>query len=523
MNWSKYKYWILFILVVSGIFVACTTSKEAKVNAIIKGAEFSSSQKYFNNRKELMKAEADIRFDADAKLLDTTELIANRFFLQLKKREIARMKDRKKYPPSSYFLEIKSFIDQSPFYLTVQTIPKGAMLQGHIQTIGDYKGLLNNASYLDDCYIYIGSDNDSWTRNALRFANKPPSRKWRSLQAMKGIVGEGFMDEMYHNITLGRDDYPYEKIPEEYEKSLQRVDGIVSYKPLFQDYVYNSLKSLVRDNVTYVELHSSFNGMYNLDRSYFNPFTELDLYVAARNKIQREHPDFDFKVIYSVGQSQKRKTLLEHYEVALGLKKKYPDVLGGFDFASIDYTKEEFEIFLEKYLEVQEAHNVESELALFYSPSESEKQLNNGIYDAVLLDCKRIGYAYHLLKYPLLMEMVKEQNIAVEVSPISNQVLGYTADLRDHPAKIYLNHGIPVVLGSENQGIMDFTYSHQFYEAIMAWDLDLAGVKQLILNSIRYSNQPKWKKQQMEDLWRSRWKKFIQQLIDRSKIEVIEY
>ena len=121
------------------------------------------------------------------------------------------------------------------------------------------------------------------------------------------------------------------------------------------------------------------------------------------------------------------------------------------------------------------------------------------------------------------MNLIKEKDIAVEISPISNQVLGYTADLRDHPGKIYLNHGIPVVLGSENQGIMKFSYSHQFYEAAIAWNLDLKGIKQLILNSIQYCNLPPSKKQMMEDLWQSRWKKFINQLVERSKIEVIEY
>ena len=121
------------------------------------------------------------------------------------------------------------------------------------------------------------------------------------------------------------------------------------------------------------------------------------------------------------------------------------------------------------------------------------------------------------------LNLIKEKGLAIEISPISNQVLGYSANLRDHPGKIFLNHGLPVVLGSENQGIMKFSFSHQFYEAAIAWDLDLAGIKQLILNSIRYSNQPTWKKQIMEDLWRSRWKKFIKQLVQRSKIEVIEY
>ena len=175
-------------------------------------------------------------------------------------------------------------------------------------------------------------------------------------------------------------------------------------------------------------------------------------------------------------------------------------------------------------MEVQENPNsAKAGIGLFFNPDESDKTMDDHIYDAVLLECKRIGYGYELTKFPLLMNLIKEKGLAIEISPISNQVLGYSANLSDHPGKIFLKHGLPVVLGSENQGIMKFSFSHQFYEAAIAWDLDLAGIKQLILNSIRYSNQPTWKKQIMEDLWRSRWKKFIKQLVQRSKIEVIEY
>lgn len=43
--------------------------------------------------------------------------------------------------------------------------------------------------------------------------------------------------------------------------------------------------------------------------------------------------------------------------------------------------------------------------------------------DAIMLGSKRIGHGYALSKHPLLLKMVKDMDIAVEVNPISNQVV----------------------------------------------------------------------------------------------------
>lgn len=39
-----------------------------------------------------------------------------------------------------------------------------------------------------------------------------------------------------------------------------------------------------------------------------------------------------------------------------------------------------------------------------------------------MLGSKRIGHGYALSKHPLLLNIVKERDIAIEVNPISNQV-----------------------------------------------------------------------------------------------------
>lgn len=49
-------------------------------------------------------------------------------------------------------------------------------------------------------------------------------------------------------------------------------------------------------------------------------------------------------------------------------------------------------------------------------------KIDENLIDAVLLNTTRIGHGYALYSHPYLYEKAKEQQIAVEVCPISNQV-----------------------------------------------------------------------------------------------------
>lgn len=42
--------------------------------------------------------------------------------------------------------------------------------------------------------------------------------------------------------------------------------------------------------------------------------------------------------------------------------------------------------------------------------------------DAILLGTLRIGHGYALSKHPVVLQQMKERDIAVEVNPLSNQV-----------------------------------------------------------------------------------------------------
>ena len=151
-------------------------------------------------------------------------------------------------------------------------------------------------------------------------------------------------------------------------------------------------------------------------------------------------------------------------------------------------------------------------LPLFLHSGETSRAESENLYDALLLGAPRIGHGLALVRHPLLMELARDRGIAIEVCPVSNQVLGYVGDLRAHPAVAYINAGIPVVLSPDDPGMMRHTFSHDFYEAFMAWDLDLRELKQLAMNSLLHSAMNPEEKRRALEVWRKRWAEFVRWL-----------
>ncbi|MBN8571247.1 MAG: adenosine kinase, partial [Ignavibacteria bacterium] len=129
-----------------------------------------------------------------------------------------------------------------------------------------------------------------------------------------------------------------------------------------------------------------------------------------------------------------------------------------------------------------------SSLPFYFHDGESTLPSDLNLYDAIALKTKRIGHGINLFRFPILEQIAKRDNICLEVSPLSNQILGYVQNLRMHPASGYINKGIPVAISSDDPQIFNYKgLSYDFWTAYMAWELDLKQVKRLALNSLMYS------------------------------------
>jgi adenosine deaminase CECR1 len=87
------------------------------------------------------------------------------------------------------------------------------------------------------------------------------------------------------------------------------------------------------------------------------------------------------------------------------------------------------------------------------------------------------------------MKIVKEKGICIECCPVSNFVLGYITDLRNHPVRGLLHAGLPVSINPDDPGFMNYEgVTLDYVYSYLAWDLDIADLKQLCLNSLIYSS-----------------------------------
>ncbi len=94
---------------------------------------------------------------------------------------------------------------------------------------------------------------------------------------------------------------------------------------------------------------------------------------------------------------------------------------------------------------------------------------------------------------------------------MSNIVLGYTNDLRCHPIRSMLAKGLPVTISPDDPGFYDYEGTTLDYVyCFMAWDLDLCDLKQLAINTIKYSSVSEAEKDTLSKFFDDRWHRFIE-------------
>jgi adenosine deaminase CECR1 len=485
-EWVMKRSLILFVCLLS--FWGCGSMPQ-KQGSVPRATDDTDT--YMKAREELKAAELGLRIGAGIELTAAEEK-ANRRLMALKRDDIERT--RAYFPPAHNFLksETKQLIDRSPILEIMKRLPKGGILHGHGLAMGDYHWLVKNATYHRDCYIYQGQEEPP-RRGSMTISAESPGEGWRLVNDLRKSADdvEAFDEELYRSITLGEEDLDQPDIWAEFRICFARSMGLVMGE-FFDGYCDKLLRDLIAENVQYVETRSDIGSREVIDR------------------IRRDHPEFGVKYIFSVSRAASREHLAERLSRALDLRAEDPSSMIGFDLVEEEDQYHSTLFFIDELLGARgEAGRRGLTLPFYLHSGESNWTENENVLDAVLLDSRRIGHGLALFKHPLLMQRVKERGIAIEVCPISNQVLGYVADLRNHPAVLYIANGLPVVVCPDDQGIWRATFSHDFYAAFMAWGLDLKDLKQLAMNSLLYSAMAPEEKERALRYWRGKWEEFI--------------
>ena len=154
------------------------------------------------------------------------------------------------------------------------------------------------------------------------------------------------------------------------------------------------------------------------------------------------------------------------------------------------------------------------DIHLYMHGGESLSAENENLVDAYLLGVSRVGHGLNLYRYPGLLERYARAEICLEVCVISNQTLGYTRDIRSHPAVEYLRRGVAMALCSDDPVYQENeTLTDDFFAAALCWNLNLADLKQLGINSIVYSGLDPREKTELLRAYRGQWNSFIDEAL----------
>ena len=83
--------------------------------------------------------------------------------------------------------------------------------------------------------------------------------------------------------------------------------------------------------------------------------------------------------------------------------------------------------------------DLKNKINFYLHAGESQFSENENVVEALLLKSKWIGHGFNIALHPYLVDLAIEQDVCLEICPISNYLLGYTLDLRNHPAWFLIN------------------------------------------------------------------------------------
>ena len=460
-----------------------------------------------------MKQDSQQYFDAGV-VLNEKELQLNERLVAMQQQLLQKYKDEHFFPPARDFYQSKKHIEETELFALIRDMPKGGILHLHTGAIGDADWMIRNAWQTPEMYVYWGDNEEKYIRGAFQAFEKGKAPE--GFVQVRQLINE--QQDAYQQLRsylvfdeeMDRDSVD---IWGEFEKIFGRINQFINYRPVYEDYVVHGLQLLAEDNIQHAELRGPFlDVFYDLDHPQGTMGIEslVSTFENIKRRIHEIDPAFTYTFIHCSLRFRDRPRIWKEMQEVYQHRQRYPDLLKGFDLVAEEDNGHSTLYHAKEFLRLDSLGNTGIPLPLYLHDGESNWASSANLYDAVLLGTKRIGHGFNLFRFPHLLELVKQQNICMEINPLSNQILGYIRDLRNHPASTYLRRGINCTINSDDPLIFDYHgLSYDFWSAFMAWELDLASLKQLAQNSIVYSSLGEEEKEVALRVWEERWGQWV--------------
>lgn len=431
--------------------------------------------------------------------------------------------------PGMMFALAKKRMESSKTFRILKKMPKGALLHCHLGAMNSYDILVDDA--LDTANMCISADAPLSSPKALesvpfifRHSSKMEDRHGSALWF------DSYESNKFVPLTEAADSFPnggrdgfkawvQSRITITEEESLKHhlgqnqiwrkmtscfpiVDSLIRYEPILRKFVRSMLEQLTEDGVRWVDIRADFvmpfyrAGADDADEGHEGFMSTLQGAIDEFKNSEAGSGFWGARLIWTAIRIFDRRTIVEDMKECIRLKQLFPDLICGFDFVGqedlgrslADLTPE---IFWFKKRCVEEGVDI----PFYFHAGETlgtGDEVDENMFDAILLGTRRIGHGLTLYKHPLLIDMVKEKKIHIESCPISNEVLRLTGSIMSHPLPALLARGVSCSLSNDDPAILGQGTSgmtHDFCQAFLGWEnLGLEGLASMAENSVRYAS-----------------------------------
>jgi adenosine deaminase CECR1 len=471
---------------------------------------------YMSERSKLLAADNQQRFDNDL-VLSKEEKSAALVLKGMQMQLLDQYRAEKFFPPSRTFYQSKKKIESTALFKLIEKMPKGGALHLHTEGTTSITWVVNTVLSTANAYVFWGKDNNKYTKGQIEFFTKATAPAGFYLATELNTKYKTFKTQLYKLLTFSSETTgDSAQVWKEFELCFNRIRDFVAYKPLFEAYYLEGFRELIKDHIQYAELRAIVSpALYDLSHSkesnYYSTDSIIRYFKEVAQQLKGTDPDFKFRLVYTFIRGFGKKQVDAEFVNAFRMQAKYPEIISGFDLVGEEDRGHTTGYFMDTWMKRDSLEKVFGlKMDYLFHDGESNWVSDENLYDAVLLGSKRIGHGFNLFLFPSLYEEIKKRNCAIELCPLSSQLLNFTRDLRSHPGIGYLRNGIQCVLSSDDPSIFGFSgLSYDFWSACMAWELDLKALKKLALNSLQYSTLQANEKRQVLEVFDKRWQAFI--------------
>lgn len=483
-----------------------------------------SYEKYNETRWKLLTSEDRVYFGHDM-ALTPEERKLNEILMKAKDEEIHEgFLAPINFTGARHFFKVLDRINKSKVFQLIRKMPKGGVLHAHDTALLSTDKLMKFLEWENlwicdakaEIRFWFAKTQNDINKECLNFEGK--SDNWTLVQ--EKTKETAFLQRVRAAFTLLTDtpETKYRDIQEVWGEFLNKffaIEGLVGYVEVWKEYFRQTLLEFQEDGVQYLEFRGLLPPVYDLNGRFLTKLEIVEAYTDVLNTFLKENNDFiGAKFIYAPLRLVSSPEIAKYRETFLELKTKYPNFIAGFDLVGPEDTSFPLKNFYEELDKFPQDTN------FFFHAGETNwngLDVDENLFDAVLLGTKRIGHGYAVVKHPKILSEIKNRGIAIEVCPISNQVLKLVEDHRNHPAAILFSDDYPVVISSDDPSLWQATpLSHDFYVAFMGIanaNASLKFLKKLAVNSLRYSAMNAQEMQIAVTKWLKKWNAFVKDVI----------